>query len=501
LKKTMTAGGLNTSKNYCANCKRRNSKKVLRVLQNKPPLSRALHPDPLKRIQILACSQESLRNKKPQAHTQNKKDDCTLFATRMSSTEQPSDPMVMWNYPLFNFFVKAVFDEDATLVDLLKVVAFLAMAVFVSFYLLRPVLTWLVKGPLNKTMWKIADLEYNRPDIIQYQEMFEITNKQEFFDKFILNGWPSDMLTSTQHVIGGLCAVPAVLGVGNFSASERSSLACLGILIEMGWEIQDLCTMLFYLFFMGEEGKKKYPMIGVIVLVFHHGLTCTLGLPAILTYRHTPELHRLIFDLQFAGGLMILFGSASRTLDVTKKKDLRMFVFVNTFMLLLTVWTRFFDWFYLVYKLMAIFIADENWTFVITGSITFTAFSAFNLLFCLIPMCKRFVKFVMKFKAYDSLPSDVDENTRTTLEGELGLAAGELSSVETRFEEALLSIFVDKEVERRHTFTSATLARSVAMAAASSGVSSRRLRPHRQSMVAWRGMPSRVKERVDKKTE
>jgi len=169
--------------------------------------------------------------------------------------------------------------------------------------------------------------------------------------------------------------------------------------------------------------------------------------------------------------------------------------------LLLTVWTRFFDWFYLVYKLMAIFIADENWTFVITGSITFTAFSAFNLLFCVIPMCKRFVKFVMKLKAYDSLPSDVDENTRTTLKGELGLAAGELSSVETRFEEALLSIFVDKEVERRHTFTSTTLARSVAMAAASSGVSSRRLRPHRQSMVAWRGMPSRVKERVDKKTE
>mmetsp|Transcript_10756 Transcript_10756/g.27192 ORF Transcript_10756/g.27192 Transcript_10756/m.27192 type:complete len:420 (-) Transcript_10756:2373-3632(-) len=419
----------------------------------------------------------------------------------MSPTEQPSNPMVMWNYPLFNFFVKAVFDENATLVDLLKVVAFLAMLIFVSFYLLRPVLTGLVKGPLNKTMWKIVDMEYNRPDMIKFQEMFEITNKQEFFDKFILYGWPSDVLVYTQHLIGGLCAVPAVLGVGSFSASERSSLACLGILIEMGYEVQDFCTVLFYLFFMGEEGKKKYPMIAVIILVFHHGLTCTMGLPAILAYRDTPELHRLIFDLQFAGGLTGLFGLATRALDVTKKSDLRMFVFVNTFMLLLTVWMRFFDWFYLVYKLMAIFIADKNWTFLITGSIIFTAFSAFNLLFCVIPMCKRFVKFVKKLKAYESLPSDVDKNTRMASKGEFELAAGELAFVETRFEEALLSIFVDQEVERRHTFNSATLARSAAMAAALSGVSSRRLHPHRQSMVAWRGMPSRVKESADKKTE
>lgn len=186
---------------------------------------------------------------------------------------------------------------------------------------------------------------------------------------------------------------------------------------------------------------------------------------------------------------------------MTKKNELLMFIFFNAVMLVVTLWSRLFDWFYLVYKLMAIFIADKNWVFLVTGGIIFTAFSVFNVFICVIPNCRRFVKFVKKWKAYESLPLDVDENTRMASRGELELAAGELNSIETRFEEALLSIFVDHKVERRHTFNSATLARSAAMAAAASGVSSRKIHPHRQSMVAWRGMPSRVKAREDKKTE
>eukprot|EP00531_Pseudo-nitzschia_arenysensis_P008462 CAMPEP_0116128142 /NCGR_PEP_ID=MMETSP0329-20121206/7204_1 /TAXON_ID=697910 /ORGANISM="Pseudo-nitzschia arenysensis, Strain B593" /LENGTH=256 /DNA_ID=CAMNT_0003622265 /DNA_START=561 /DNA_END=1328 /DNA_ORIENTATION=- len=254
---------------------------------------------------------------------------------------------------------------------------------------------------------------------------------------------------------------------------------------EMGWEVQDLCTMYFYRIFMGKEGEKKYPNGYVILLSLHHSLTCVMGLPVILSYRDLPEVHRLVFDLQFAGGFMILFGEITRTLDVTKKNDLRMFVFVSTLMLLLTLWTRLFDWFFLLCKILARFIADENWTYLITGSCMFALFSLFNIFACVIPTYQRFVKFMKKLNEYESLPIDADPTRRRTTIYELQIAAAELTGIETRLDEALLDLFLDRTVERRHTFNPASLSRAAAMAAVSSGPSSPKLRPHRQSMVAW----------------
>mmetsp|Transcript_1729 Transcript_1729/g.4043 ORF Transcript_1729/g.4043 Transcript_1729/m.4043 type:complete len:410 (-) Transcript_1729:421-1650(-) len=393
--------------------------------------------------------------------------------------------------------VDAVFNENATLVDLLKVVSLLAILIFALFSLFRPVLTSLANGPLKKTMWKVVDIEFNRPDKIEWQEVFGVTTKQEYYDRFVIGFWPDLMLIAIQHILGGLFAVPAVLGVGSFSTSVRSSLACLGIMTEMGWEIQDLCTMYFYRIFLGKEGEKKYPNVYVVLLSLHHSLTCVMGLPVILRYRDLPEVHRLVFDLQFAGGLMLLFGEITRPLDVTKKNELRIFVFISTLMLLLTAWTRVFDWFYLLYKILARFIADENWTFLVVGSCIFMAFSMFNIFACVIPTYQRFVKFIKKLNEYESLPRDASASRRRTTVYELQLAAAEFTALETRFDETLLNLFVDRQVKRRHTLNSAALSRSAAMAAASSRVSSRKLRPHRQSMVAWRSMPSRVKQKVE----
>ena len=246
---------------------------------------------------------------------------------------------------------------------------------------------------------------------------------------------------------------------------------------------------------MGKEGEKKYPNGYVILLSLHHSLTCVMGLPVILRYRDLPEVHRLVFNLQFAGGFMILFGEITRSLDVTKKNELRAFVFVSTLMLLLTLWTRLFDWFFLLYKILTRFIADENWTYLVTGSCMFALFSLFNIFACVIPTYQRFVKFMKKLNEYESLPTDADPTRRRTTIYELQIAAAELTGIETRFDEALLDLFVDRTVERRHTFNPAALSRSAAMAAVASGSSSRKIRPHRQSMVAWRSMPSSAMEK------
>jgi len=392
----------------------------------------------------------------------------------------------------YDVLVTAVYDESATYFDLLKGVLVLALIIFVSFKLLKHPLTWLVEGPMRNVMWKIVEVEFNRPDMIIWQEKFDVTDKEKFFHLFIVNYWPDEMLTNIQHLIGGLCAVPAALGVGNFSASERSSLACLGIMIEMGWEVQDFCKMFFYLTCMGEEGRQSYPGYLVFLVTTHHALTCTMGLPMIIAYRHSSLVHQLIFDLQFAGTFVGLFQQATRTLDVKKKTNLRIFVFISTLLLLTHLWTRFFHFFYLAYKIMEMFVVDKKWTFVVVGGIIFTIFSMFNVMFCVIPAYQRFVKFIKKLKEFESLPADADESKKRSVSTELELAAGELSSLETRLEDALLSIFADQKVERRHTFNSASLSQAAAIA--SEGVS-------RQSMVAWREMPSRVDARASKKTD
>lgn len=177
---------------------------------------------------------------------------------------------------------------------------------------------------------------------------------------------------------------------------------------------------------------------------------------------------------------------------MTKKKDLRVFVLVSTLMLLLIGWTRVFDWFYLVYKLLARFYADENWPFLIVGSFVLFIFSLFNIFAAAIPVYQRFAKFMKKLREYESLPADTTAERRRSTIYDLQLAAAELATIETRFDEAILNIFEDRKVKRRHTFNSASLSRSAMLAAASADW---------QSMVAWRGMPSRVKARAEKKAD
>jgi len=207
----------------------------------------------------------------------------------------------------------------------------------------------------------------------------------------------------------------------------------------------------------------------------------------------------MCFDLQFAGGFGLVLIELSRALDVTKKKELLKFLFMTVLLALLVVWTRLFDWFYLVYKLLARFYADENWTYLVVGGTMMLCFSMMNLFFVR-DTCIRLLKFAKKWKHFDSLPADASEVARHSSIFELQAAAADvIESGHTRFEDnfsdmamAMLG-FEDRHVERRKTFNSATLSRSAARAALSTARPSMtlRMRPHRQSMTAWRGLPSR----------
>ena len=57
-------------------------------------------------------------------------------------------------------------------------------------------------------------------------------------------------------MVGGILCLPSVLGIGD--PSTAASLACLGILSEMGWEVEDF-FMLFIKRFGLSNGKAKVP--------------------------------------------------------------------------------------------------------------------------------------------------------------------------------------------------------------------------------------------------
>ena len=407
-----------------------------------------------------------------------------------------------------NFVLEKIFNEDATLSDLCFLVGMLATLIYVVFALFDPILLKLAKGPLNQRFEKIAELEFNRPDKLQEQGWFGLTTKEEYCE-FIKGFWSAWILISCQHLVGGFCTLPSVTGLGNFSESVATSLACLGIMIEMGWEVQDFINMFVHRVFLGEKGKKRYPDAFVIIFTLHHSLTCSMALPTILNYRSLPELHRMCADLQFAGAFVMLLSDACRALDVSKRNELWRFLFFTFLMLLLTLWARVIDWFYLSYKLLGQFYADGKTTFLVVGSIAVTAMSLFNLFVMTIPTVLRMIKFLKKLKEFESLPQDVDEQKRRSTVFDLRIAAAEMAAIETRADESAMNLYQElfpstEKVERRHTVGSALLARATHVVSDDDD-SSNLYRPQRssfrRSMIAWRGLPSREMARTKRKND
>ena len=73
----------------------------------------------------------------------------------------------------------------------------------------------------------------------------------------------------------------------------------------------------------------------VMFLLIHHSLSVTLVIPMVMAYRSLRPFHWAIFELQFAGGLLVLL-EYSKLLDITKKGDLRQFKIIN-FILMITM--------------------------------------------------------------------------------------------------------------------------------------------------------------------
>lgn len=252
---------------------------------------------------------------------------------------------------------------------------------------------------------------------------------------------------TVQHFIGGLVYLPAVLRIGD--EATAASLACLGILSKMGWEIQDLLRWIYKRIFYS-DGKAKVPGALLIILAVHHSMTTILGLPMVLHYRNLRALHWLCFDLQAATAVSLMVTEYTKLLDVSKLNQLRQFQAFTFVALTVMVWTRGVHWVYLCSNLVSIWYTEKAWSFLVIGSLISVIFSLFNWVFCIEPFYKRFIKFIKISAEYKALPADADPSRRRSSVEQLQAAAADLL-VHHQIEEELAELFVPRKVDRRGT--------------------------------------------------
>lgn len=158
--------------------------------------------------------------------------------------------------------VDVTFDEHATREDLLLLVSFIAVFWSAVFYTLHLVLRpW-----AQQQDWLKESLgrEYDRVGMTMCTAL-GVNWSRDRYVTIMLNDWPKMQGIYLQHFVGGALCLPAVLG---YSESWAVSLACLGILSEIGWELSDVADLLITRTCQ-VDGKERCPntMLGIMMLV------------------------------------------------------------------------------------------------------------------------------------------------------------------------------------------------------------------------------------------
>uniref|UniRef100_A0A7S4JM71 Uncharacterized protein n=1 Tax=Odontella aurita TaxID=265563 RepID=A0A7S4JM71_9STRA len=274
--------------------------------------------------------------------------------------------------------INIVFDDRVSAIDLAKLVS--ALAVFWAAFF-RIVSTLLLRPLLDRHKWLRSRLvvaagrEYDRGGGRENNEKLGTPVTRERYVKNVVGRWPWDVAVICQHVVGGALCAPSVLGIGGFDEATASSLACLGILSEVGFEVQD--TMIWVL----KWSRRKVPTPKFLLAVAHHSFALVLGVPFVITYRCLGILHWMCFDLQAAAAMSLAVYEYTKLLDVSESGQRMQFQILTGVALSIMVWTRGFHWVYLCYKFIQPLYSDGAWVLLLVGAIVAIVFTVFNAIY------------------------------------------------------------------------------------------------------------------------
>jgi hypothetical protein len=291
------------------------------------------------------------------------------------------------------FLIDTIFNPDPTPHDLLILVSCIALFWWCIFQLLQFTLhPFALRQQWLRTAFA---REYDRVGLSMCKALNVQWTKERYIQIF-LNDWPKMQGIYLQHFIGGACCLPAVLHLCD--EATASSLACLGVLSEMGWELSDMADI-FITRTTWPDGKERMPNSMLVIFAIHHSMTLTLGLPMVLKYRQLRELHLLTFNLQWAAAIAIGVNEFTKCLDLQKRKQLWAFRIMNGMCFVIMAWMRGVQWVYLSWRMLNIWYADEEWACLCIGVVICLLISGFNFGLCIFPFYKKMIKFsVLKDK-------------------------------------------------------------------------------------------------------
>lgn len=343
--------------------------------------------------------------------------------------------------------VDIAFDPGATAPQLLCIVLVFAAFWFVVFFVIRSI----IKNLVHNKQWLLDALErdYERSTKKLIEDLGIKMTKEEAISAG-MRDWPRMQAIYVQHFAGSLFCMPSILGTGD--PSVASSLATLGVLSEMGWELQDLAEMFFVRAFF-ENGKVIWPDAVVAVFAVHHSLTTVLGVPMILYYRENRTLHWLTFNLQFAAAIALATGEYTKVLDVSKPSSLLQMKVLTFITLIIMVWTRALHWTYLCVDLYITWYRDQAWAFLSIGLILSALFTMFNIVVCIKPYYIKLQKFWRVSAEYATLPENATPESRRRSVARLDAAVAELLAGDEMRDLAdrVESIFVTRRPDRRRS--------------------------------------------------
>lgn len=116
---------------------------------------------------------------------------------------------------------------------------------------------------------RLCTADFERGGKEWYDSLGVPVTREMFISKYE-DKWPRAQAVTLQHMAGGLLALPAVLNLFDHPKLQ-SGLACLSVLSELGWEVEDQLGWLYVRYFT-EGGKTKAPMGLIKMLALHHSL-------------------------------------------------------------------------------------------------------------------------------------------------------------------------------------------------------------------------------------
>lgn len=219
--------------------------------------------------------------------------------------------------------------------------------------------------------WCAQWLELNKATVKQYGIVYD---NDEILFSAVCNFVPIIL----QHAIGGILCIPSLFNL--YDADTNVSLACMGALIEAGWEFQDGLTLIYIKLFGSPERQAAAPTSYCVLMGVHHALGLGMVIPMNLMHRDNVYYHELVFLLQFAAAVALALQHYGYSLDIKTKAGLFQMQISTLFTFVTIAYSRVFRFIYVLYKLVTYFYSDGDYAFLTSGITCSLLMGMMNLL-------------------------------------------------------------------------------------------------------------------------